>query len=177
MTDGHSDGRRRGVTRGYVGGLIAATVAVSLAMLIASWGIISYLTGLQPVTSQGVGVVSAEVIVALAILMLAWGLWRQAIVLLRGRKTPPLAHTLVLSVGAYLVWCLGGVAAGLSIAETWLSPYALVLAVAWALGSLGFWGVLARRVYTDRPVPKWPWERDDDRGPDWTDNDGWGTGR
>ncbi|WP_244301297.1 hypothetical protein [Leucobacter insecticola] len=45
------------------------------------------------------------------------------------------------------------------IDETWLSPFAAVLAPIWAVAALLFWAILARRVYTDRPTPKWPWER------------------
>src|SRR5690606_33613901 len=81
----------------------------------------------------------------------------------------------VIAVGAYLLWCLGGAIAGLRIEDTWLSPFALALAGCWALCSLAFWGVLARRVYTDRPVPRWPWERSgkDALGPDWITPEEW----
>ncbi len=157
---------RRGVTRSYVGGLIAAVSVLAVALVIASWGIIGWLTGLEPVMTPGLWTPIGVVLVALALAALVWGLWLQALVLLRGRRTPPWAHTLVLGIGAYLIWCLGGMLAGLGIDETWISPFALALALAWALCSLVFWAVLARRVYTDRPVPHWPWEGRDE-GPDW----------
>lgn len=158
---------RRGVTRGYVAGLIAAVAVLAVALVVMSWGGISFFSGRSPVETPGVWVLAAEAIVFLALVMLCWGLWLQALVLLRGRRTPPWAHTLVLGAGAYLLWCFGGILAGLSIDETWLSPYALVLVVAWILCSLAFWAVLARRVYTDKPVPQWPWERRGEEGPDW----------
>lgn len=179
MTDGRPHPHRRKVTRGYVGGLIAATIAVAIALLIAGWGGISFFSGGQPVSSAGVSVFAGELIVLFAIIMLGWGLWRQALVLLRGRQSPPWANILVLTFGAYFIWCVGGLIAGLSIEETWLSPFALAMAVAWGLCSLLFWAVLARRVYTDRPVPKWPWERSgkDELGPDWITPDQWASGR
>lgn len=167
---------RRGVTRGYVGGLIAAVAVVAVALVIASWGVISVLADRSPVQTEGVSMLAAELIIALALAALCWGLWLQALVLLRGRRTPPWAHTIVLGVGAYLLWCLGGMIAGLSVDETWLSPYALALALAWAACSLAFWAVLARRVYTNRPVPQWPWERRGEPGPDWVRPEDFGRG-
>lgn len=167
MTGGGPHEQRRGVTRGYVAGLVAALTIVGLALVVASWGLISVLTGLSPIATEGVWILAGELIVLVCLAMLAWGLWRQAIALLRGRRTPPWAHTLAIAVGAYLVWCLGGILFGLDIDETWLSPFALALGLAWALCSLLFWAVLARRVYTDRPTPRWPWERRGEPGPDW----------
>lgn len=168
MTEGRPHDQRRGVTRGYVVGLAAASVIAALALVVGSWGLIGLLTGREPVTTPGVAPITAEVILLLALLVLAIGLWRQAIVLLRGRRVPPWAHILVLAASAYFIWCLGGILAGMSIDETWVSPFALVLALVWALCSLLFWAVLARRVYTDRPPPRWPWERRGSiEGPDW----------
>ncbi|XPP27841.1 MAG: hypothetical protein ACNYNX_06580 [Leucobacter sp.] len=160
-----TDASRRGVTRGYVGGLIAAATVLALALVIASWGGIGYFTGLAPVSTPGVWVLAGEVIVGVALAALVWGLWSQALVLLRGRSGPPWAHTLVLAVGGYLIWCLGGLLAGLGIEETWLSPFAVALGLCWGVCSLAFWAVLARRVYTARPVPRWPWERRGESGP------------
>jgi len=173
VTDGRPHEQRRGVTRGYVGGLIAAITALAVAVIIASWGMISYLGGVEPITSAGVSAMAGEILVAGAIILLVIGLWRQAVVLLRGRRTPPWAHTIVIAFGAYLIWSLGGLGFGLGISETWLSPFAFVLLVVWLLASLAFWSVLARRVFTDRPVPTWPWEKrdGDDPGPDWAHRD------
>lgn len=182
MTDGRPHESRRGVTRGYVGGLIAASVAVAVAILVAGWGGLAWALGRGPVRTYGIGISASEVIVFVAVLLLVWGLWRQAIVLLKGRRTPSWAHVIVIGVGGYLIWCLGGMLVGLGIDETWLSPFALVLVLCWMLCSIAFWGVLARRVYTDRPVPKWPWERreEDALGPDWITPEEWrrgGSGR
>ncbi|MBN9612511.1 MAG: hypothetical protein J0H64_03440, partial [Actinobacteria bacterium] len=153
----------------------------SLALVIASWGLIGMSTGRQPVSSPGVTPAAPEWIVLFASVVLAVGLWLQALTLLRGRRTPPWGHTLALAGGAYFVWCLGGLLVGMSIDETWVSPFALALALIWAIGSLLFWLVLARRVYTQRPAPRWPWERrGDHEGPDWIgyddDDDGLGDG-
>lgn len=162
-----TESSRRGVTRGYVGGLILATVMVVLALVVAVWGLIALFSDREPVQTPGVASAAGPVIIAVALGMLAWGLWLQAVQLLRGLRTPPWGHTLVLAVGAYLIWCLGGLLVGLTIEDTWFSPYVATLPVIFALGSFLFWAVLARRVFTDRPPPQWPWERRGEPGPDW----------
>ncbi|MFV0435148.1 MAG: hypothetical protein ACK5LO_14390 [Leucobacter sp.] len=154
-----TEGSRRGVTRGYVGGLILAAVIVAAALTVAVWGVLGLLLDRSPVTSESAPLWAAPVIIALALLLLAWGLWLQALTLLRGRRTPPWGYVVSWAGGAYLIWCLGGVLAGMTIEDTWVSPFAVVLAPIWAIAALVFWAVLARRVYTDRDVPKWPWER------------------
>ncbi|GAB2549385.1 hypothetical protein [Leucobacter ruminantium] len=159
-----SEGVRRSVTRGYAGALTAAAVIVAVALVVAVWGLLSLALGRDPVSSDGVPVWAAPLILAVLLGVLAWGVWRQAIVLLRGRRAPAWGIVVSLAGGAYLLWCLGGVLAGLSVEETWTSPFAAVLAPIWALASLLFWAVLARRVYTDRPPPRWPWERDEEDG-------------
>ncbi|WP_245907378.1 hypothetical protein [Leucobacter massiliensis] len=169
-----TEGSRRGVTRGYVGGLVAAAVVVAIALVVAAWGLIALALLRDPVTSAGVPLWAAPVILLCILALLAWGLWRQAIVLLRGRRGPAWGIVTALAVGAYLLWCLGGVLARMSIGETWLSPFSAVLIPICALASLVFWAVLARRVYTDRPPPRWPWERDEGEGPATVDDIDWG---
>ena len=154
-----TSGSRRGVTRGYVGGLLAAAVIVATALLVAAWGLLALALDREPVASDGVPRWVAPVVVALALGALAGSLWQQALTLLRGRRAPAWGQIVVVAVGAYLLWCLAGLLAGLSIDETWVSPFAVCLAPVWAVACLLFWGVLARRVYTDRPAPRWPWER------------------
>ena len=155
-------GQRRGVTRGYVGGLIFAATIVAASLVVATWGLISLLSDRAPVSTENVARWVAPVAVFIALGLLAWGLWQQAILLLRGRRAPSWAHLIVLAGAAYLAWCLIGTLGGLSITETWLSPFAVVLAPIWAIASLIFWAVLARRIYTEREVPRWPWEREDE---------------
>lgn len=157
-----TDGARRGVTRGYVHGLIAATLVVTSALVLASWGGIGLLVAHGPVTTDEVPLWFGVITIVFALALLAVVLWRHAITLLKGRKMPDWGAVVVAAGLAYLVWCLSGVIAGLSLDETWLSPFAAVLAPIWALGVLLFWAVLARRVYTDRPTPKWPWERSEE---------------
>ncbi len=171
MTEGH----RRGVTRGYAGGLVFAVAIAAFALLLIGWGSLALATGGGPISTPQVGRVVAAVLVVLCLAALAWGLWSQSLVLLRGRRSPSWAHIVLIAVGGYSVWCLGGLLAGLSIGDTWTSPYALVLALAWGLAALLHWAVLARRVYTDRPAPRWPWERRGEPGPDWAtgDDDPW----
>lgn len=166
-----SSGSRRGVTRGYVGGLLLAAVFVAAALLIGTWGLLTLVLQRNPVTSDGVPMWAAPVIVVTVLALLAWALWQQGLVLLRGRRAPAWGHVIAITGGSYLVWCGLGMLAGLSIDETWVSPFAATLAPICAISSLLFWGVLARRVYTDRPVPKWPWERRGEPGPDWATGD------
>ncbi|MFT4233188.1 MAG: hypothetical protein QM606_10495 [Leucobacter sp.] len=155
------------MTRGYVGGLLAAAVIVAAALLIAVWGLLALALQRDPVTSGGVPVWAAPVALAVVLALLGWALWQQALVLLRGRRRPAWSIIVAISFGAYLVWCLIGILAGLSIDETWVSLFAASLVPICAAASLLFWAVLARRLYTDRPVPQWPWERRNEEGPDW----------
>ena len=174
-----SGGHRRGVTRGYVGGLVFAVAVVAFALLLVAWGFISLLTGGMLISTPGVGLAAAALIVLLCLAALGWGLWAQSIVLLRGRRSPSWPHVLSVAVGGYLLWCLVGLLAGLRVEDTWLSPYALALALAWAVAALLAWALLVRRVYTDRPTPQWPWEKRGEVGPDWAhvDEDPWGDPR
>lgn len=171
MTEGH----RRGVTRGYVWGLIFAVVIVSFALMLAAWSALALLTGGGPVTTEGIGFEVSAFAVLLCIGLLLWVLWAQSILLLRGRRAVSWTHVLLATFGGYLAWSLVGTLTGLSLADTWLSPYALSLALAWGVGALLCWAVLLRRVYTERPVPRWPWEKRGDPGPDWanTGEDPW----
>ncbi|MBC9944310.1 hypothetical protein ICL81_07280 [Leucobacter sp. cx-328] len=152
---------RRGVTRGYVRGLIAACLVVAVALLVAVWGFTSLLGSASPVQTESVPRWLAPVLVAIALVVLAAAMWQQALALLRGRVTPAWTTMFVGSLLAYLVWCLGGTLGRLQIEETWLSVYAWVLVPIWFVSCLAFWAVLVRRVYTELPPPRWPWERDE----------------
>ncbi len=154
-----SAGPRRGVTRGYVGALILAAVITAAALLIAAWGLLALGLNRDPVVSSGVPFWGAPGIIAVSLAILAGALWQQSLVLLRGRVAPAWGRILSVALGAYLLWCFGGTLIGLSIEETWTSPFAVVIFATWALVSVGYWAVLARRVYTDKPPPQWPWER------------------
>lgn len=168
-----ADGHRRGVTRGYVWGLIIAVVITTVALLVAVWGALVFFTKTSPVSTPNIVIWFAPVGVLLAIALLVWGLWLQSLVLLRGSKTPPWAYTALLATGGYLLWCVEGLLAGLTIQETWLSAYSLSLGLLWGVGSLMCWAVLARRVYTDSSVPQWPWEKRGEPGPDWIGESPW----
>lgn len=154
--------RRRGVTRAYVAALVAAVCIVAVALVVALWGLLTLALGRGPITTDGVPTWAAPTIVLVEVLALGVSLWQQALALLRGRVSPAWAQIISVTGASYLLWCLGAMLAGASIGETWLSPFALALAAAALLSCLMFWAVLARRVYTDLPTPKWPWERDAD---------------
>lgn len=158
-----TSGSRRGVTRGYVGGLILATLIVAVALVVACWGGLALFLDQEPVATSGVPRLAAPLIVAVALAGLAWTLWRQALTLLRGERAPAWGRNLLNAVFAYLLWCVGGLATGMSIGDTWMSPFAVTLAAIWTVTSVLFWAVLTRRVYTDRGVPKWPWEKREER--------------
>lgn len=166
-----SDGHRRGVTRAYVGGLVFAVVVIAFALLLVAWGFISLFADRMLISTPDIGLALAAPVVLVCLAGLAWGLWAQSLVLLRGRRAPSWTHTLVVAIGGYLIWSLGGMLVGLRIEDTWLSPYALALALVWGVAPLLGWALLARRVYTDRPTPQWPWERRGEPGPDWANND------
>lgn len=173
-----TSGSRREVTRGYVGGLLLAAVIVAAALLVATWGLLALALQRDPISSAGVPRWIAPLLLLAVLAALGAVLWQQALVLLRGRRAPAWGLLIVIAGGSYLLWCLGGVLAGLSIDETWTSPFAAALAPICAVASLLFWAVLARRVYTDRPAPRWPWEGRDEPGPDWAirGDDPWNDG-
>ncbi|MFD5599411.1 hypothetical protein ACFWHR_05085 [Leucobacter sp. NPDC058333] len=157
---------RRGVTRGYVGGLVGAAIITAAALLVAAWGGLALALNRDPVESGGVGAWVAPVILATGLGILGFTLWRQALTLLRGRRGPAWSSIVTVAVGSYLWWSLLGMLGGMSLGETWLSPFAATLPAIWAIAALLFWAVLARRVYTDRAAPQWPWERNERDGRD-----------
>lgn len=148
------------VTRGYALALIAADAILAIALLVAGWGALSLWLDRSPVTSE-VSRAAGPLIVLAAVAVLVVALWYQTLEILRGSK-PAWALLIVVPGAAYLVWSLGGFAAGMGFDETWFSPFALLLALIWAIALGLFWAVFMRRVYTDRGVPKWPWERNNE---------------
>lgn len=170
---------RRGVTRGYVRGLVFAVVIVAFSVMLAAWSFIALASDGGPVSTPGVSYGATVPPVLSCLVLLAIVLWSQSILLLRGRRSLSVTHLLLASIGGYLLWCLLGMAVGLSLYDTWLSLYALALAIAMAIAVLLAWSLLLRRVYTDRPAPQWPWEkRGEAEGPDWanTGDDPWQRG-
>ena len=153
------EGAKRGVTRGYVLGLLGAALVVTAALVVASWGLLGMALSREPVESDGVPLWFGVLSIGLGLALLGVLLWQQALSLLRGRKSPVAGIMIGAGFGAYLLWGLCGIAAGLGTEETWFSPFALVLIPIWIIAVALFWLVLARRIYTDRPTPKWPWER------------------
>lgn len=157
-----SGGPRRGVTRGYVGALILAATIVAAALLIAVWGMLTLALNRDPVMSPGVSRLVGPALVFLALALFAGSLWLQSLVLLRGQRAPAWGHLIGLAGASFLLWCGGGFLAGMRVEETVLSPFGAAIPAIWLLVGLLYWAVLMRRVYTDRPPPRWPWERDED---------------
>lgn len=158
-----AEGARRGVTRGYVLGLLGATLVVTAALVVASWGLLGMALGREPIETSEVPLWFGVLSIGLGLGMLGVLLWRQALSLLRGRKSPVWGVVLGAAFGIYLLWGLCGVLVGLTNEETWFSPFAFILMPVWAVAVVLFWLVLARRIYTDRPTPQWPWERREER--------------
>lgn len=155
---------RRGVTRSYVLGLLGACVTVAGACVVAAWGMIGFFFKRQPIDTPDIPVWVGVLIVALGLILLALLLWHHALVLLRGRLGPKWSVVIGAGAGMYLLWGVLGMLFGLSVTETWQSPFAVSTAVIWAFDVLLFWALLARRVYTDLPTPQWPWERKEEEG-------------
>lgn len=146
------------VTRGYVLALIAADAIFAASVLIAAWGLLALAIDTSPVMSE-VPLVAAPLIVIVVFLLLLWSLWVQSLEILRGRRTIQWAQSIILAGASYLIWCLGGVAVGMSVGETWLSPFSFILAIVWGLAPIPLWLILYRRLYSDRGRPLWPWEK------------------
>lgn len=162
-----NEGARRGVTRGYVGGLILATLISAVAGTVAVWGLLALWTGLVPISQPDMPRWMGPVTILAALGVLAWMLWLQTMSLLYGRRKPHWGYILLAALLAYALWGLMGTIAGLPNSDSWASLFAWSLIPIWAVAGILFWAVLARRVYSDRGTPKWPWERADDLGPDW----------
>lgn len=152
-------GARRGVTRGYVIGLALMAAVCAIALLVATWGFVALLVDRHPITSEAAPVILAPLLVLLAAGGLVWIMWRTAVALLRGRRTPPWGAAAGLALGVYVFWSAAGSLLGLPTGDTWGSPFPLALVVIWPLALILFWLVLVWRVYTDRPPPQWPWEK------------------
>lgn len=152
----------RRVTRGYVWTLIAGSLVVAVALIVAAWGILAYATSSDPIRSPHIARWTAPALIVLALAGLAWLLWQQALALLRGRRAPRWSLFIVAIFGSFLIWCLGGMASGMAIDETWGSPFAWAIGLAWGVSFLLYWAVLQREIYTDRPMPRWPWETGED---------------
>lgn len=149
---------KRGVTRAYVWTLIFACVLLSLAIISAAWGLTALFADTVPIASQ-VFIGAGPLLVGLALAFQAWTLGKAAIFLLKGSRRPPYHWLLLPGLCGYLVWCIGGMAFGMRISETWLSWYSLALVpIFWVTGFL-CWITLWMRVYTNRESPRWPWER------------------
>lgn len=150
----------RKVTRGYAFGLVSAVVVLVAALLIATWGLIGLFSDVKPVGS-GTSSMLAPALVIISLLLLFWFLWGQTKTLLRGHKIS-WSWLIVVAGSSYLFWSLCGMLFGLNIKETWLSPYALAVAIIWPIGVLVFWFLLMRKIYTDKNPPRWPWELRDE---------------
>lgn len=154
------------VTKGYARGLIGAVAIFAMALVVVSWGYLSWFLGVAPIVSD-VPRITGPGLVGLCLVVLMFTLWREVIHLLRG-NAPSIVLILIVPTSAYLVWSLLGMLFTLRIEETWISPYALTLALSWLCALLVFWGIFLRKLYSGKERPKWPWEKNElDEGPDY----------
>jgi hypothetical protein len=150
--------KRRGVTRSYVWMLIFGCTFVTVSLVVAGWGLTALALLRLPVETS-VPTYYGPLVLVLLFLSLAASMWYQSLNVLRGHKTVPISRMIVMGLVAYIVWSLAGMLAGMSIGETWLSLFSFELVPLFAFGLLSCWYLLLRRVYTDRPTPRWPWEK------------------
>lgn len=148
----------RKVTRSFVLGLAAFVAFLGLALLVAAWGLLALATHQKPVRTN-LPFEVAPIIVAGAVLVLYWMLWLEALRILRGRASAAWKYSFLAALAGYLIWAIFGAIAGMTVQETWRSPFALLLAAAWFVSVHVFWLILVRQVYTTRTRPLWPWEK------------------
>lgn len=151
--------RRRGITRAAVLAMIAMVAILAVALVVAGWGLLALGSDRLPVETPGVPFAVAPLLVLLGVALLVWIGWRVALDLLRGRTIAPLGAALLAGAGGYLAWAGPGTLLGLGPHDAWLSWFPVVIALAWVSAVLLLWALLFRQVYTDRELPRWPWER------------------
>ncbi|GAA4160364.1 hypothetical protein GCM10022286_16260 [Gryllotalpicola daejeonensis] len=155
----------------------AATVAIFasglyLALLIAAFGVISLLTGLDVIADARAGELAGPVATGAATLFMIGCLLLIALRIPESRQRIAPLTAIGIGVGAYLVWplfaaiayLLGNgdpVGALLFFAQLLEGPFAITVGVAAFVIALLYMLVLASRI-ADRGRPRWPWERDDD---------------
>lgn len=150
---------RRGVTRGQTWVILAGVVVAAVATVITSWAFLSLFGDLSPVATAGIAPAIGPGIIVMCAGLLLWVLWGQTLVLLRGDSRVPWGSAVVSAGGSYLVWCMLGMAVGMSVSDTWLSPFAVVLACVWACAVLMGWAVMCSRISAAPGRLVWPWER------------------
>jgi hypothetical protein len=155
----------------------AATVAVFasglfLALLIAVFGVISLLAGIEVIADPRAGELAGPIATAAATLLVIGCLLLIALRIPESRqRVAPLA-SLGIGVGAYLAWSLFAalaflfgrgdpVGALIFFGGILLGPFAISVGVIAFVIALLFTLVLASRV-GDRGRPRWPWEKDEE---------------
>jgi hypothetical protein len=155
----------------------AATVAVFasglfLALLIAVFGVISLLGGIEVIADPRAGELAGPLATAAATLLVVGCLLLIALRIPESRqRVAPLA-SLGIGVGAYLAWSLFAaiaflfgrgdpVGALLFFGDLLTGPFAIATGIIAFVIALLFTVVLASRV-GDRGRPRWPWEKDEE---------------
>jgi hypothetical protein len=155
----------------------AATVAVFatglfLALIIAAFGMISLLAGVDVIADPHAGQLVGPVAVAGATALLIGCLLAIALRVPEERQRIAPLTALAIAVGAYLAYALVGaiayffagadaVAALLFLGDQLTGPFGIAVAVIAFVITVLFMLVLASRI-ADRGRPRWPWENHDD---------------
>lgn len=151
----------RRVTRGYVRGIVLVAAVVALSLVIAAWGLSSFLLDANPGgETAGVLVLPVTLLLATVAAVPCW--WQQALSLLRGN--PRIARLWLLFE---LVLVAVITVAGRMVAHTELfaalNVFTLEVVLAFLVAHLVFWMILFRQIYTVKGRPLWPWEMRDSR--------------
>jgi hypothetical protein len=155
----------------------AATVAVFaaglyLAVVIAAFGVISLLAGVEVVADPRAGELAGPVATAAATAFVIGCLLLIALRVPASRQRVAPLTALGIGVGAYAAWALfaalavllgrgDAVGALILFARLLAGPFAIAVGIAAAIVALLYMLVLASRI-GERGRPRWPWERDDD---------------
>jgi hypothetical protein len=155
----------------------AATVAVFatglyLALVIAVFGVISLLAGIEVVADPRAGLLTGPIAAAAATLLVLAGLLAIALRIPEEQQRVGILRALAIGAGAYLAYAFFGalavlfgradpLAALFFLGTTLIGPFAVAAGLIAFLIAVFYMLVLASRV-AERGRPKWPWEKHDD---------------
>ncbi|WGD36763.1 hypothetical protein [Lysinibacter sp. HNR] len=132
------------------------------ALTIATWGFIALFTASDPIETADISLVVGPLSIVLALVVMFLSMFRIGKSLQHGHSRLPWSLILLAGIGAYLVAAIVFFAVGLPPHESFYSAFLLALLPIGWLCALCYWAMVARRIYTDRGRPRWPWENPED---------------
>jgi NADH:ubiquinone oxidoreductase subunit 6 (subunit J) len=139
-------------------------------VLVAAFGMISFLTNKDVVADDRAGPLVGPVMGASAVLLFFFCLLFIAIRIPKERQRIWLGGALGIGVGCYLIYAvIGALIVGIGdpfqalsfLGTQLIGPFAISVGIAGVLVALIYMLVIASRV-GDKGRPRWPWERDDE---------------